>query len=247
MREDGGDDSLAVQAPRPFTERLQRQRPRRAPLGQRSQPCRAQPLRADRRRDGAVHVPGLLRARPRERLGPCRPSRGQSSRPACRTGPRGDEILTEEALAFVAGLHAPLRPAPRRAARRPAPSGRRALDAGELPDFLAETREIREADWTIAPAPADLQDRRVEITGPDRPQDGDQRAQLGREDVHGGLRGRQLADVGEHDRGPGEPDRRDRAHDRVRRRRTDKTLPPRRRGRDAARAAARVASRPNAT
>ena len=40
------------------------------------------------------------------------------------------------------------------------------LDAGERPDFLAETREIRESDWTVAPAPADLQDRRVEITGP---------------------------------------------------------------------------------
>ena len=40
------------------------------------------------------------------------------------------------------------------------------LDAGELPDFLPETRSVREASWTVAPAPADLQDRRVEITGP---------------------------------------------------------------------------------
>ncbi len=40
------------------------------------------------------------------------------------------------------------------------------LDAGVLPDFLPETRAIREADWTVAPIPADLQDRRVEITGP---------------------------------------------------------------------------------
>ena len=40
------------------------------------------------------------------------------------------------------------------------------LDAGELPDFLPETRGIREADWTVAPAPADLRDRRIEITGP---------------------------------------------------------------------------------
>ena len=40
------------------------------------------------------------------------------------------------------------------------------LDAGERPDFLAETRDIRESDWQVAPAPADLQDRRVEITGP---------------------------------------------------------------------------------
>ena len=40
------------------------------------------------------------------------------------------------------------------------------LDAGELPDFLPETRAVREGDWTLAPIPADLQDRRVEITGP---------------------------------------------------------------------------------
>ncbi len=42
----------------------------------------------------------------------------------------------------------------------------RRLAAGELPDFLPETRAVREADWTVAPIPADLADRRVEITGP---------------------------------------------------------------------------------
>ena len=40
------------------------------------------------------------------------------------------------------------------------------FDAGELPDFPQETRDIRETDWTVGPIPADLQDRRVEITGP---------------------------------------------------------------------------------
>ena len=40
------------------------------------------------------------------------------------------------------------------------------IDAGQLPDFLPETTAIREADWTVAPIPADLLDRRVEITGP---------------------------------------------------------------------------------
>src|SRR5262249_15601080 len=40
------------------------------------------------------------------------------------------------------------------------------LDRGRPPDFLPETRSIREADWKVAPLPADLQDRRVEITGP---------------------------------------------------------------------------------
>ncbi len=41
-----------------------------------------------------------------------------------------------------------------------------ALDAGKLPDFLPETRAIRDGDWTCAPVPADIQDRRTEITGP---------------------------------------------------------------------------------
>src|SRR5262249_36567661 len=40
------------------------------------------------------------------------------------------------------------------------------FDAGELPDFLTETRPVRAGDWKIAPIPADLLDRRVEITGP---------------------------------------------------------------------------------
>jgi len=41
-----------------------------------------------------------------------------------------------------------------------------AIDAGKLPKFLAETKDIRNGDWRVAPIPADLQDRRVEITGP---------------------------------------------------------------------------------
>jgi malate synthase len=43
------------------------------------------------------------------------------------------------------------------------------LDAGARPDFLASTRDVRERDWTVAPAPPDLDDRRVEITGPAEP------------------------------------------------------------------------------
>jgi malate synthase len=74
-------------------------------------------------------------------------------------------ILTDEALAFVTELQR--RFGPRRAELLQARAERRErLDAGELPDFLPETREVRESDWTIEPVPADLQDRRVEITGP---------------------------------------------------------------------------------
>jgi malate synthase len=78
---------------------------------------------------------------------------------------RGDEILTPEAIAFVAALQREF--GARRERLLAARAERQAeLDAGGLPDFLPETREVREGDWQVAPAPADLQDRRVEITGP---------------------------------------------------------------------------------
>ena len=75
------------------------------------------------------------------------------------------EILTPGALAFVAELHRRFDPERRRllAARQ---ERQERLDAGERPDFLEETRDIRESDWQVVPAPAVLQDRRVEITGP---------------------------------------------------------------------------------
>ena len=79
--------------------------------------------------------------------------------------PRYASILTPEALDFLATLHREFNPRRREllAARI---TRQAALDAGHTPDFLPETANIRAADWTIAPLPADLQDRRVEITGP---------------------------------------------------------------------------------
>ena len=75
------------------------------------------------------------------------------------------EILTPEALAFLAELER--RFGPERERLLAARVERQArLDGGELPEFLEETRAIREGDWRVAPAPADLQDRRVEISGP---------------------------------------------------------------------------------
>jgi malate synthase len=78
---------------------------------------------------------------------------------------RFDEILTPQALEFVAGLHREFNPTRERllARRR---ERQAELDAGALPDFLADTRDVREGDWRVAPIPADLGDRRVEITGP---------------------------------------------------------------------------------
>jgi malate synthase len=78
---------------------------------------------------------------------------------------RQDEILSAEALAFVAGLHRRFNK--RRMellARRQ--ERQKLFDAGKLPDFLSETKSIRDGDWTVAKIPADLLDRRVEITGP---------------------------------------------------------------------------------
>jgi malate synthase len=82
-----------------------------------------------------------------------------------RMGPRYPEILSPGALAFVAELHR--RFDGRRRELLAARTERQArFDAGELPDFLPETAAIRTADWKVGPIPADLQNRRVEITGP---------------------------------------------------------------------------------
>jgi malate synthase len=79
--------------------------------------------------------------------------------------PGFEAILTPDALAFVADLQRRFGPERKRLlAARQARQAR--LDAGEKPAFLAETKQVRDGDWTIAPLPADLQDRRVEITGP---------------------------------------------------------------------------------
>lgn len=76
-----------------------------------------------------------------------------------------ESILTPAALEFLTKLHENF--AGRVDELLAARKARQArFDAGELPDFLPETREIREKEWKIAGIPADLQDRRVEITGP---------------------------------------------------------------------------------
>jgi malate synthase len=79
--------------------------------------------------------------------------------------PGFEAILTPEALALVARLHRSFNSRRRQLLAARGERARR-LDAGERPDFLAETKHVREGDWTIAPVPQDLQCRRVEITGP---------------------------------------------------------------------------------
>jgi malate synthase len=80
-------------------------------------------------------------------------------------GPRYAEILTKDALAFVAELHRNFNTKRRDLLARRTDMQHR-FDGGALPDFLPETRSVREANWKVAPIPKDLLDRRVEITGP---------------------------------------------------------------------------------
>ncbi len=76
-----------------------------------------------------------------------------------------EAVLTADATAFVADLHRRFDPTRRDLIAARAERQAR-LDADETPDFLTETAGIRAADWEVEPAPADLADRRVEITGP---------------------------------------------------------------------------------
>jgi malate synthase len=76
-----------------------------------------------------------------------------------------DEILTPEAMTFVAELAQRFGPRVEELLENRR-TRQQAIDDGAMPDFLPETRQIRESDWTIAGIPADLTDRRVEITGP---------------------------------------------------------------------------------
>ncbi|MCA1727849.1 MAG: malate synthase A [Actinobacteria bacterium] len=75
------------------------------------------------------------------------------------------EIMTPEAVEFVAKLgrefHGRVEEVLQKRAER-----QERIDAGEMPDFLDETLEVREGEWKIAPIPEDLKDRRVELTGP---------------------------------------------------------------------------------
>ena len=78
---------------------------------------------------------------------------------------RQDDVLTPEAMAFVAELHRRF-DGRRRALLADRVTRQARFDAGAAPDFSPETAKIRAGDWRVAPIPADLQDRRVEITGP---------------------------------------------------------------------------------
>ena len=76
-----------------------------------------------------------------------------------------DDVLTHDAVAFLTELERRFGPRRRELLAARQERAQRLRD-GELPDFLPETKDVREGDWRVAPVPAELQDRRVEITGP---------------------------------------------------------------------------------
>ncbi len=85
-----------------------------------------------------------------------------------RKSTHGSEVLAPEALDFVASLHRAFNP--RRVDLLAARAQRQdRIDGGETPDFLPNPMEGRDPYWRVAPAPPDLEDRRVEITGPAEP------------------------------------------------------------------------------
>ena len=111
-----------------------------------------------------LHAAGI--ARPLSRNQANEPPRyGPGIEVNAEVTPEFAQVLTPEALAFAARLSRAF------AGRRTELLARRVarqvqFDAGETPDFLVDTHDVREGDWACDPVPADIQDRRVEITGP---------------------------------------------------------------------------------
>jgi len=79
--------------------------------------------------------------------------------------PGSETVLSRDALAFVGELHRRFEPT-RQALLAKRAARQQAFDQGALPDFLSETAGVRSGDWKVAPAPKDLEQRWVEITGP---------------------------------------------------------------------------------
>ncbi|MEA2975213.1 MAG: malate synthase [Alphaproteobacteria bacterium] len=120
--------------------------------------------RSGGRRAKVLPRPSVSAARP----APVRPARQGTTSGVAINGPRVprlEEILTSPALTFLADLHREF-DARRQALLQASADRQPRFDAGELPDFPAATKSIRDGDWKVAPIPADLLDRRVEITGP---------------------------------------------------------------------------------
>ena len=201
-------------------------------FGLQDRPAPSERQAAAGRRRGASHRFSQRRQKPEPDVRPT--GRRRAPRGARRRDPLGRRARVRRRPA------AHVRRPPRGAARRADRSGRSGCSPARLPDFLAETRAIREdPDWRVAEAPPDLQDRRVEITGPTDRKMVINALNSRRARLHGRLRGRELADLANLVEGQREPDRRGRADDLARHGREE--LPAERRDRDAARPPARLA------
>ena len=123
------------------------------------------------------------------------------------------KYFTAEALQFLVELHTQFdgrrRELLERRARR-----QREIDAGARPAFLPETESIRKDDWTVAPIPSDLQDRRVEITGPVDRKMIINALNSGASCFMADLRRLEFADLAEQSRRADQSARRDPRHDR---------------------------------
>ena len=119
-----------------------------------------------------------------------------ASKSPAASRPNYAQILTPDAVAFAARLQRAFGAAPRRTARARAPRARREFDAGKLPDFLRRDARRPRRRLDVRAVPADIAGPPRRDHRPGRPQDDHQRAQLGRQRVHGRLRGRQHADAG---------------------------------------------------
>ena len=142
-----------------------------------------------------------------------------------------------------AGLRRHAAPRVRRPPRRAPGAARRAPGSARrrrAPDFLPETREIREGDWTVAPIPPDLQDRRVEITGPVDRKMIINALNSGAKVFMADFEDANSPTWDEHHPGPDQPARRGPPHDQLHEPRRQ-GLPAQRADRDAAGAPARLA------
>ena len=120
--------------------------------------------------------------------------------------PRFDEILTPEALAFVAKLDGAHSPAAAPNCWPPAASAASASPpASRSTSWPRPRRSATTPSWRVAPPAPGLADRRCEITGPTDPQDDHQRAELRRQGVDGRLRGRHRAELVQRHRRPAQP------------------------------------------
>jgi len=131
------------------------------------------------------------------------------------------EILTPDALEFIAALHREFNPR-RLALLQQRKQRQAAIDRGDMPGFLTETEGVRTGEWKVLPVPDDFQDRRVEITGPvDRKMvinalnSGARCYMADFEDAH-------FPDMGRNTRWPNQPARCRARHDRTHQRRREK-------------------------